>query len=208
MTHLQKITTLAKKIRKTKPSMKWTDAIKQASKRIKPAAKKAVPKKAAKKVAGKKYTTAQLEAIANNYAYAVSADLDKVTARLIYHPELVTMYLNEIKKYETRTGDKLSGVKKRIPKKPITKTHKDTKSHNVNIRVVSGVKKPNYKKPTAATNLQHYSWLTGREIGLTNLIAQIKSERPATPAKRAEIASYQKQLKAVKQQKAIQKKLI
>lgn len=44
MTHLQKITTLAKKIRKAKPALKWTDAIKQASKQIKPAAKKAAKK--------------------------------------------------------------------------------------------------------------------------------------------------------------------
>jgi len=84
MTHLQKITTLAKKIRKAKPSMKWTDAIKAASRKIKPAAKKEAPKKAVKK-----------------------------------------------------------NVKRKVagPKKPVTKTHKDTKSHNVNIKVVSGYEK-------------------------------------------------------------------
>lgn len=42
MTHLQKITTLAKKIRKQHPSKKWTDCVKAASKEL----------KAGKKVAG------------------------------------------------------------------------------------------------------------------------------------------------------------
>ena len=36
-----------------------------------------------------------------------------------------------------------SPLKKKAVKKPIS-THKDTKSHNVNIRVVSGIKKRNF----------------------------------------------------------------
>ena len=76
-THLKKITARAKQIRKAKPSIKWTDAIKQASKQIGSAPVKkvaGVKKKAAKKVA-----------------------------------------------------------------KRVSKKHTDTKSHNVNIRVVSGI---------------------------------------------------------------------
>jgi len=48
-----------------------------------------------------------------------------------------------VKKVKKKTVKKsVSGVKKTAPKKRATKksaTHKDTKSHNVNIRVVSGV---------------------------------------------------------------------
>jgi hypothetical protein len=39
---------------------------------------------------------------------------------------------------KTATQQKLFGVKKKAVKKPIS-THKDTKSHNVNIRVISGI---------------------------------------------------------------------
>ncbi len=38
------------------------------------------------------------------------------------------------------TKKKVGAIKKRTTKKTATKTHKDTKSHNVNIRVVSGTK--------------------------------------------------------------------
>lgn len=144
ITHLQRITTKAKQLRKSNPKLKWIDAVKKAS--------KLMPKKTASK--------------------------------------------------------KVGAVKKKAAKKTAVKKHVDTKSHNVNIRVVSGAKKPNYKKPSAATKLQHYSWLTGREQSLLGVIAQIKNEKPLTPAKRAEIVSYQKQLKAVRQQKAIEKKII
>lgn len=48
-TTLQKITAKAKQIRKAKPSLAWTDAIKAASKAISGVKKKAAPKKAAKK---------------------------------------------------------------------------------------------------------------------------------------------------------------
>lgn len=132
--HLKKITNKAKQLRRANPKMKWTDAVKKASKLVKPAAKKAAPKKRA-------------------------------------------------------VAKKVSGVKKSAPKK-------------------TAVKKPSYKKPTWATKLQHMSWLVGRESGLKNVIEQIKSEMPLTPAKKKEIALYQRQLKAVQQQKAIEKKLI
>ena len=84
--HLIKITNKAKQLRRANPKMKWTDAVKKASKLVKPTAKKAAPKKRA-------------------------------------------------------VAKKVSGVKKRAPKKTAVKKHKDTKSHNVNIRVISGLSK-------------------------------------------------------------------
>jgi hypothetical protein len=48
-THLKKITDLARKMRKAKPTLKWTDAIKAASKSITGIKKTAVKKKAVKK---------------------------------------------------------------------------------------------------------------------------------------------------------------
>jgi hypothetical protein len=48
-THLKKITDLARKMRKAKPTLKWTDAIKAASKSITGIKKTAIKKKAVKK---------------------------------------------------------------------------------------------------------------------------------------------------------------
>lgn len=91
MTHLQKITSKAKQIRKAKPNMKWTDAIKQASKEL-------------KKVGG-----------------------------------LVGVHKGKSDTIVKYTRKKPRTVKKVTqPKLFGTKTHKDTKSHNVNIRVLSG----------------------------------------------------------------------
>lgn len=158
--------------------------------------------------------------------------LQKITAKAKQirkaHPKMI--WTDAIKKASKElAGKKVGAVKKKAAhkkaakKKPHTKwgkvashkrrvagseRHTDTKSHNVNIRVVSGSKKPNYKKPTAATNIQHYSWLVGKEAALIGLIENIKAERPMTATKRAEIKSYQKQLQAVRKQKTIQKRLI
>lgn len=48
-THLKRITNAAKALRRSKPNMKWTDAIKQASKSMGKARSKPAPKKRAKK---------------------------------------------------------------------------------------------------------------------------------------------------------------
>ncbi len=97
---------------------------------------------------------------------------------------------------------------KKAAKKVATKKHVDTKNHNVNIRVVSGAKKANFRKPSIASNLQHYSWLVGGEKSLIDLIADLRKQKPFTVKTKALIRIYQTQLKAVKKQKAIQKKLI
>lgn len=97
---------------------------------------------------------------------------------------------------------------KKAVKKVATKKHVDTKSNNVNIRVVSGAKKANFRKPTIASNLQHYSWLAGKETSLIDLIADLRKQKPATTESKSLIKVYQTQLRAIKKQKAIQKKLI
>lgn len=103
---------------------------------------------------------------------------------------------------------KKKAAPKKAAKKVATKKHVDTKSHNVNIRVVSGAKKANFRKPSIASNLQHYSWLVGKEKSLIDLIADLRKQKPFTVKTKALIRIYQTQLKAVKKQKAIQKKLI
>lgn len=112
----------------------------------------------------------------------------------------------------SKPAAKKSAPKKRVVKKAAKKVavkrHTDTKSHNVNIRVVSGAKKSNFRKPSVASNIQHYSWLVGKEQSLAAIIQQMKSEKPMTAEKRSQVRMYQTQLKAVKRQKAIQKKLI
>lgn len=150
MTHLQKITTLAKKIRKAKPSMKWTDAIKAASREIKQAAKKAAPKKAVKKT-----------------------------------------------------------VKRKVagPKKPVTKTHKDTKSHNVNIRVVSGYDNIDKYKTLCRQENDLKRGIEYRKQCLIDLKRKKASHNEIVNCKKS-LLQFQKTLKAVQKQKSIQKTLI
>jgi hypothetical protein len=97
----------------------------------------------------KKYTKKQLEKIASDYAYVTEADFDKVTYRLLDKDntqKLLPIYLKAIEDWKKKNNVKILGVKKLTSKKKaapkkVTGSHKDTKSHNVNIRVVSGVNK-------------------------------------------------------------------
>jgi hypothetical protein len=97
----------------------------------------------------KKYTKKQLEKIASDYAYVTEADFDKVTYRLLDKDntqKLLPIYLKAIEDWKKKNNVKILGVKKLISKKKaapkkVNGSHKDTKSHNVNIRVVSGVNK-------------------------------------------------------------------
>jgi hypothetical protein len=97
----------------------------------------------------KKYTKKQLEKIASDYAYVTGSDFDKVTYRLLdkdYTEKLLPVYLKDIEDWKKKNNVKILGVKKTAPKKKattkkVTGSHKDTKSHNVNIKVVSGIGK-------------------------------------------------------------------
>jgi hypothetical protein len=96
----------------------------------------------------KKYTEKQLEKLADDYAYVTSGDLDRALFWLFdpeYTDTLIPKYEKAVKDYEKKHNIKISGVKKKkatkkaVKKSPARSMHKDTKSHNVNIRVMSGV---------------------------------------------------------------------
>ncbi len=192
MTHLQKITTLAKKIRKAKPALKWTDAIKQASKQIKPAAKKAV-----KKVGN--VTLKKSNRFKGDDRYIIMNDGKPHLDGKPFFKETAKDIANSLKKVKAKrvATKKVSG----------TKTHKDTKSHNVNIRVVSG-----------ANALTMYKQLCDREAKLISMLKFVREQLPRIKKRTdahlrvPEILQAKKiaerELKAVKQQKAIQKKWI
>ena len=109
MTQLQKIVAKAKSLKKSYPNTKWTDLIKKASKLVTPA-KKSVSGINRKVVAKK------------------SAPIKPLIKKRI----------------ESKSDFAMAGVKKKkATKKAVKKStaksyHKDTKSHNVNIRVMSG----------------------------------------------------------------------
>lgn len=158
-THLQKITTRAKQIRKAHPKMIWTDAVKKASKEL--AGKKvgAVKKKTAPKKAAKK-------------------------------------------KPHTKWG-KVASHKRRVAG---SKKHTDTKSHNVNIRVVSGIDK--------VSQLRVYRDLLEREKKAAGAIEYWRKQlkTPSSEANKKHAKSFveltKKQLAAVREQIRIQKRLI
>lgn len=114
MTQLQKIVAKAKTLRKSYPKLKWTDLIKKASKLVTPAKK------------------------------SVSGINRKVVAK----KSAPVKHLIK-KRIETKSDFAMAGVgkkkatKKAVKKSPARSLHKDTKSHNVNIRVMSGVKHKN-----------------------------------------------------------------
>ena len=152
MTALQVIIKEAKAIRKKSPKMEWKKAVAQASaiyaskhKGKSPVGKKhAVKKKAAKKVAKKKI----------GYSKTRLKTEKGITKYLKNEPKTLFPYTQEekiIKAGKKYFDDKakelhkkgVSGVKKKkvgAIKKSATTMHKDTKSHNVNIRVMSGIK--------------------------------------------------------------------
>jgi len=80
----------------------------------------------------------------------------------------------------------LFGVKKKAAKKSAVKsTHKDTKSHNVNIRVVSGIKKSKDKilKRISVTNEEYIDTLIDIENFKKELKDAIKLKKDASTIK-------------------------
>lgn len=114
MTQLQKIVAKAKSLKKSHPNTKWTDLIKKASKLVTPAKKS---------VSGIKRTIVKK-----------SAPVKPLVKKRI----------------ETKSDFAMAGVKKKkatkkaVKKSPARSMHKDTKSHNVNIRVMSGIDKTKF----------------------------------------------------------------
>jgi hypothetical protein len=114
MTALQQIIKEAQSIRRKSPKMEWKKAVAQASAiySSKNKGKKKVVKKAAKKKAVGKYVK--------------TVRKGKIT--------------DVIYKRKKIAGVKKKAIRKTATKKaPVVSRHKDTKSHNVNIRVMSGM---------------------------------------------------------------------
>jgi hypothetical protein len=109
MTQLQKIVAKAKTLRKSYPNAKWTDLIKKASKLVTPAKKS---------VSGIKRTIVKKSAPA----------IPLIKKRIVSKSDFAMAGVKKKK-----------ATKKAIKKSPARSMHKDTKSHNVNIRVMSGV---------------------------------------------------------------------
>ena len=128
MTQLQKIVAKAKVLKKSHPNTKWTDLIKKASKLVTPATKKTVgaKKKVAKKAVAKKKVGYKDDRI---------SQLRKTTPIIRKYKQKGFTRKDAIKNAMLDAGY-MSG----------TKTHKDTKSHNVRISVVSGISKDALEK--------------------------------------------------------------
>jgi hypothetical protein len=109
MTQLQKIVAKAKTLRKSYPKLKWTDLIKKASKLVTPAKKS---------VSGIKRTIVKKSAPA----------IPLIKKRIVSKSDFAMAGVKKKK-----------ATKKAVKKSPLRSMHKDTKSHNVNIRVMSGM---------------------------------------------------------------------
>jgi len=132
MTQLQKIVAKAKILKKSYPNTKWTDLIKKASKLVTPSKKAVVKKAVAKKYAPVKPLAKKKIAVKKSVGYKDDR---------IEQLRKATPY---IRKYKEKGFDRKEAIKNAMLDAGYlrgTKTHKDTKSHNVNIRVVSGVSK-------------------------------------------------------------------
>lgn len=90
---------------------------------------------------------------------ALQSIIKEAKALKVKYPKRYSKWTDYVKQasaiYATKNKLKIPVAKKKIgAKKPISK-HKDTKSHNVNIRVVSGVKKKSIAKKKAKKVLPH-----------------------------------------------------
>lgn len=139
MTHLQKITTLAKKIRKQHPNKKWTDCVKAASNELK-AGKSFLKQSTTKKMIGDnhQYFRTQIK-LSDGNVYKVGSYSIDINTSLKKHQKLIDGYIvnmNNMTAYKTVGTKKLSGTSKK---------HTDTKSHNVSIKV-AGIGVSDFKK--------------------------------------------------------------
>ena len=164
MTALQVIIKEAKAIRSKSPKMEWKKAVAQASaiyakkhKGKSPVGKKKAVKKADKKVGTvkKKAAKKKIGKIDPNKAFKKQMQVSKSVNTKYKNWEYpvppvytgnwsVTTWGEWIRKHGRKIGAiKKHDIKKKAVKKTATKKassmHKDTKSHNVNIRVMSGV---------------------------------------------------------------------
>lgn len=126
---LKAITTRAKQLYKTGKFAKWTDAIKEASKQL----------TKGKKVSG--YEKTEKHGNTTKVVYTVSPKVKKAKKHKTGKTTkqlMIDLYgkNNPLSHYKS-----LGNIKKKATKKKATPKsyHKDSKSHNVNIRVMSGI---------------------------------------------------------------------
>lgn len=122
MTQLQKIVAKAKSLKKSYPNTKWTDLIKKASKLVTPAKKS---------VSGIKRTVVKKSAPA----------IPLIKKRIVSKSDFAMAGIKKKK-----------ATKKAVKKSQARSLHNDTKSHNVNIRVMSGIKKGDVNKLSKLIN--------------------------------------------------------
>lgn len=205
-TAIEKIQAKAKALRKSYPKAKWTDLIKKASTELKKVG--AIGGVSKKKKATKKAATKK----------TVSKRKPKVVKVLKQHGTSARAYDKRhqalpagrrISKSgrpytETRSNRSDKGVLLGIPKS----THKDTKSHNVNIRVMSGVNKE------YLADLNKWVKLLDNKTFLLNVanhnLKKAIKEKDTFYAgvRKREIALYKKQIATIKKHIASIKKYI
>ena len=148
MTALQWIIKEAKILRKKSPKMEWKKAVAQASAiyASKHKGKSPVGKKHAKKVVRKK--AAKKKIGYSKIRYKQEKGITKVlksTPKTLFPYTREEKLIKAGKKYYDNAAKGLSGtkIKKKVARKKATpeSLHKDTKSHNVNIKVMSGLGK-------------------------------------------------------------------
>lgn len=153
MSTVKQISALAKKIYAKKPSMKWTDAIKQASRELKASGKisTSTKKTTKRKPASKRITGAykrvykvvkkdtkgyELKYIdENGKNWYTGSFTTKAAAQ-----KAADILNNKKPDTFTKVGATKKPVKRSTPKKKVSGKHTDNKSHNVRINVLSGVR--------------------------------------------------------------------
>jgi hypothetical protein len=140
-------------------------------------AQKAAKEKFKKAIEYRKKTGVSLkEAFAHIYGKKVGAVKKKTAPKKKAAvkkaaPVKATPVKTTVKKYNSITT--VSGVKKAAPKK-VNGSHKDTKSHNVNIRVVSGTKY--FNDPKAKYNYNDPNYVLGELLFWQNQLDKLRAE--------------------------------
>jgi len=179
-TALEKIIAKAKQLKKSYPNTKWTDLVKKASTELKKVgAIGDFKKNKAEFVEARTPKKPRKKRTRSANVYSVSRT---ATGRF----KKKGMKQTHAERYSVR----IAGVG--AVKKPVkTSTHKDTKSHNVNIRVVSGINQDNLKQ------LNHYvTKLTDLKNILSVLEIDLKQSR-----KNKNLVHVKKLLDAIKHTK-------
>ncbi len=150
---LKAITTKAKALYKTGKFAKWTDAIKAASKKI---------GYSDRRLSIEKEITKEMKSAPKTlFPYTEKQKIIQA-GKKVFDKKIKELHKNE----------NLGAVKKRKPatKKATAKKssyHKDTKSHNVNIKVVSGIKKEQFNMVKTWQNI--YGKLAAEYVAATNV---------------------------------------